>query len=445
MTSEDDRPVAKVMSPKVDPVRIGLLGCGIVGSAVCRQLQDNGDAIARRTGMRLELGAIAVRSLAKDRDCSVPKSLFTTDPASVVSDPDIHVVVEVIGGIEPARTLILEALQSGKPVVTANKELISTLGSELFRAAASTGTDLLFEAAVGGGIPIIRPLRDSLAGESVARVVGILNGTTNFVLTRMWEEGRSLHDAVAEAQELGYAERDPSADIEGYDAAAKTAILASIAFDTRITQGDVYREGISRITPSDMKFADRLGYVIKLLSIAELSGGEVQARVHPSMIPKSHPLASVRDSFNAIFVEGEHVGELMFFGRGAGGGPTATSVLADILEAARHLRFGGQAPSVDSTRKLPIRSFDETCTQYYLLLEVVDRPGVLAKIASCFGAHGVSIASVWQEGHGEAAQLVIVTHTAREKDFQATLHDLKALDVVSSVISVLRVEDEEGG
>ena len=445
MTSEDDRPVAKVMSPKVDPVRIGLLGCGIVGSAVCRQLQDNGDAIARRTGMRLELGAIAVRSLAKDRDCSVPKSLFTTDPASVVSDPDIHVVVEVIGGIEPARTLILEALQSGKPVVTANKELISTLGSELFRAAASTRTDLLFEAAVGGGIPIIRPLRDSLAGESVARVVGILNGTTNFVLTRMWEEGRSLHDAVAEAQELGYAERDPSADIEGYDAAAKTAILASIAFDTRITQGDVYREGISRITPSDMKFADRLGYVIKLLSIAELSGGEVQARVHPSMIPKSHPLASVRDSFNAIFVEGEHVGELMFFGRGAGGGPTATSVLADILEAARHLRFGGQAPSVDSTRKLPIRSFDETCTQYYLLLEVVDRPGVLAKIASCFGAHGVSIASVWQEGHGEAAQLVIVTHTAREKDFQATLHDLKALDVVSGVISVLRVEDEEGG
>jgi homoserine dehydrogenase len=426
-------------------IRVGLLGCGIVGSAVCRQLDANADSIARRTGLKIELAAVAVRSLAKDRDCSVPKSRFTTDAASVVNDPQIDVVVEVIGGIEPARTLILQALSAGKPVVTANKELVSTLGSELFEAAASAGRDLLFEAAVGGGIPIIRPLRDSLAGDRITKVVGILNGTTNYVLTKMAEEGVSLHEAVAEAQELGYAERDPTADVEGYDAAAKTAILAGIAFDTRITQGDVYREGITGITEADMQFANRLGYVIKLLSIAEFSDGEVQARVHPAMIPKSHPLASVRESFNAIFVETQHAGQLMFFGRGAGGGPTATSVTADILEAARHLRFGGEPASVHSTRTLPVRSFDETTTQYYLLLEVADRPGVLAKIASCFGAHGVSIASVWQEGHGETAQLVIVTHTAREKDFQATLHDVRTLDVVSRVVSVLRVEDEEEG
>ncbi len=424
-------------------IRVGLLGCGIVGSAVCRQLDSCSDSIARRTGMKIEIGKVAVRSLAKDRDCSVPKDRFTTDAASVVTDPDTDIVVEVIGGIEPARTLILQALSAGKPVVTANKELISTLGSELFEAAAQAGKDLLFEAAVGGGIPIIRPLRDSLAGEQIAKIVGILNGTTNYVLTKMSEAGVSLHDALAEAQELGYAERDPTADVEGYDAAAKTAILAGIAFDTRITQGDVYREGITGITQDDIKFANRLGYVIKLVSIAELADGEVQVRVHPAMLPKSHPLASVRESFNAIFVEGERAGELMFFGRGAGGGPTAISVVADILEAARHLRFGGEPSSLHSTRVLPVRSFDETTTQYYLLLEVVDRPGVLAKIASCFGAHNVSIASVWQEGHGETAQLVIVTHTAREKDFQSTLHDIRGLDVVTRVISVLRVEDEE--
>ncbi len=426
-------------------VRVGILGCGIVGSAVCRQLEANRDSIARRTGLKLEVGSIAVRSLAKDRDCNVPRSRFTTDATAVVTDPDVDVVVEVIGGIEPARTLILQALGAGKPVVTANKELISTLGPELFEAAASAGKDLLFEAAVGGGIPIIRPLRDSLSGERIARVVGILNGTTNYVLTKMSEEGISLHDALAEAQELGYAERDPTADVEGYDAAAKTAILASMAFDSRLTQGDVYREGITGITTADIDFAARLGYVIKLVAIAQLCDGEVEARVHPAMIPKGHPLASVRDSFNAVFVETESAGQLMFFGRGAGGGPTATSVIADILEAARHLRFGGEPASLHSTRTLPVKSFDEITTQYYLLLEVADRPGVLAKIASCFGAHGVSIASVWQEGHGETAQLVIVTHTARERDFQSTLHDVRKLDVVSRIVSVLRVEDEEGG
>ena len=425
------------------PVRIGLLGCGIVGSAVCRHLEANADDIAQKTGLKLEVAAAAVRSLSKDRDCNLPRERFTTDPTSIVERADIDIVVEVIGGIEPARTLILKALEAGKPVVTANKELISVLGTELFEAAAQARTEILFEASVGGGIPIIRPLRDSLAGERVRRVVGILNGTTNYVLTKMTERGSSLHDALARAQELGYAERDPTADIEGYDAAAKTAIIASMAFDTRVTAGEVFREGITGVTEADIRFADRLGYVIKLLSVAELSGGEVEVRVHPAMIPKTHPLASVRDSFNAIFVETEAAGELMFYGRGAGGDPTATSVIADIVEAARRLRFGGEPQVQIPTRRFPIKSFDDIETQYYLLLEVVDRPGVLAQIASCFGKNSVSIASVWQEGHGDNAQLVMITHSARERDFQATLHDLRALEVVTRVVSTLRVEDEE--
>lgn len=426
-------------------VRVGLLGCGIVGSAVCRHLDANADAIASRTGVKVEIAAAAVRSLVKDRDCNLPKERFTTDPLGVVHDPEIDVVVEVIGGIEPARTLILEALRSGKPVVTANKELVSTLGAELFEAAAASGTEILFEASVGGGIPIVRPLRDSLAGERVRKIVGILNGTTNFVLTRMTEDKASLHDALAKAQELGYAERDPTADVEGYDAAAKTAILASMAFDTRVTAGEVFREGITGVTEADIAFADRLGYVIKLLSVAELSDGEVEVRVHPTMVPKSHPLASVRDSYNAIFVETEAAGELMFYGRGAGGDPTAISVTADVIEASRRLVNGGSPFLQFPSKRMAVKSFDEFETQYYLLLEVVDRPGVLAKIASCFGKHSVSIASVWQEGHGESARLVMVTHTARERDFQATVHDIKQLDVVNRVVSVLRVEDEERG
>lgn len=423
-------------------IRVGLLGCGIVGSATCRLLAAHAEEIRLRTGCSVEISRVAVRNLSKDRDVDVPADRFTNDAHMVVKDPEIDIVVEVIGGIEPSRTLILEAIDSGKQVVTANKELISSLGGELIAAAEASGVDLLFEASVGGGIPIVRPLEESLAGEKVRSVIGILNGTTNYVLTRMTEEGLSLHDAVAEAQELGYAERDPSADVEGFDAAAKTAILASIAFDTKVTSGDVYREGISAVTQLDIALADRLGYVIKLLAVARLEGGEVEARVHPAMIPKSHPLASVRESFNAVFVEGNSVGELMFYGRGAGGGPTATSVVGDVVAAVRHLSEGGKAHRPHRLLDLPVRAFDEIRTQYYLLFEVADQPGVLAQIAAVFGAHEVSIAGVWQEGQGDQAQLVIITHRARERDLQETLHELRGLDVVVEIRSVLRVESE---
>src|ERR1700730_14577796 len=375
-------------------VRIGLLGCGNVGGALVAIIQRDADTIAARTGVRLEIARVAVRSTAKERTVPISIDLLTHDAASVVSDPDIDVVVEVIGGIEPARTLILEALKSGKPVVSANKELIANVGQELFEAAAAAGVDLLFEAAVGGGIPLIRPLRESLAGERIRRVTGIVNGTTNFILTRMTEEGADYHAALAEAQQLGYAERDPTADVEGFDAGAKAAILASIAFGGRVVAGDVYREGISGITAADIAYASRLGYVVKLVAVAEqLPGGDVAVRVHPAMVPAAHPLASVRDSFNAVFIEGESVGELMLYGRGAGGMPSASAVLGDLIDAAHNLRAGGvgRAPQPLPAR---LRSIDDLSSAYYLDLEVVDRPGVLAAVAGVMGAHDVSIKSM---------------------------------------------------
>ncbi|HEX9970039.1 MAG TPA: homoserine dehydrogenase, partial [Acidimicrobiales bacterium] len=361
---------------------------------------------------------------------------------SVVADPDIDVIVEVIGGIEPARSLILHALKAGKPVVTANKELLANVGSELFEAAAASGVDLLYEASVAGGIPLIRPLRESLAGERIKRVMGIVNGTTNFILTRMTEEGMSYADALAEAQGLGYAERDPTADVEGYDAGAKAAIIASIAFGVRVVAGDVYREGISGITAADIAFARRLGYVVKLLAIAENFDGEVAVRVHPAMIPATHPLASVRESFNAVFIEGEAVGELMLYGRGAGGMPTASAVLGDLIDAAHNLRSGGSGRTAPVGRTV-MRPIDDLSSQYYLDLMVDDRPGVLAAVAGVFGEHGVSIRSMEQEGLGAEARLVFITHTARERDMQATIHGLRQLDAVERIGSLLRVVGPE--
>jgi homoserine dehydrogenase len=356
----------------------------------------------------------------------------------VVGAADVDVVVEVIGGIEPARELITTALAAGKPVVTANKELLANVGAELFAAAEAAGVDLLFEAAVAGGIPLIRPLRESLIGERITRVMGIVNGTTNFILTRMTEEGADYADALAEAQRLGYAERDPTADVEGYDAGAKAAIIASIAFGTRVVAGDVYHEGISNITAADIAFAKRLGYVVKLLAIAEQVDGSVGVRVHPAMVPVTHPLAAVRDSYNAVFVEGEAVGNLMFYGRGAGGAPTASAVLGDLIDAATNLKRGASA-SIGALGKAQLRSIDEACSEYYLNLEVADRPGVLASVAGVFAKHDVSIRSMEQEGLGDEARLIFITHTAREADVQATLHDLRELDVVDRVGSLLRV------
>ena len=425
------------------PVRVGVLGCGNVGAALVGLLIDEGDAIEARTGLRLEVARVAVRNMSKDRPVALAEGVLTNDAAAIVDDPTIDVVVEMIGGIEPARTLVLDALKAGKPVVTANKELLANVGADLFTAAEAAGRDLLFEAAVGGGIPIIRPLRESLVGERIRRVIGIVNGTTNYILTRMSEEGAAYGDALADAQSLGYAERDPTADVEGYDAGAKAAILASIAFGASVVAGDVYHEGISQVTVDDIAFAHRLGYEVKLLAIAEQGDdGRVAVRVHPAMLPKSHPLASVRDSFNAVFVEGDAVGQLMFYGRGAGGRPTASAVLGDLIDAAVNLRRGAHA-TVGTLPRATIQPIDEVRSEFYLNLEVLDQPGVLHKVSGVFAEHAVSIRSMEQDDLGgddeERARIVFITHEAPEAAVQATLQDLRKLDVVRTITSVLRV------
>jgi homoserine dehydrogenase len=431
------------------PVRVGLLGCGNVGGALAQLLLDDADRIRSRTGLRFELRAVAVRSQTRERRVSLPAGLLTTDGHAVASSADIDVLVETIGGIEPARSLILAALKAGKPVVTANKELLANCGAELFEAAATAGVDLLFEASVAGGIPIIRPLRESLAGEHVRRVMGIVNGTTNFILTRMSEGGENYHDALAEAQSLGYAERDPTADVEGFDAAAKAAILANVAFGVRVVAGDVYREGISELTPSDIAMADRMGYVLKLLAIVAQDDGDgddtppgVAVRVHPAMVPATHPLASVRDSYNAVFVEGDSVGQLMLLGRGAGGPPTASAVLGDLIDAAHNLRNRSAGRTV-ALRESAIRPIDDLLSAYYLRLLVADRPGVLHAVSGVFGRHDVSIRSMEQEtdeeAGGDEARLVFVTHPARERNVQACLHELRTLDVVDRIGGLIRV------
>jgi len=422
-------------------IRVGLLGCGNVGAALAQLLLRDGDDIQSRTGIRLQLAAVAVHSLARERPVQLPPGLLTTDTQSVVNDPNIDVVVEVIGGIEPARGLILAALKGHKPVVTANKELLANVGAELFEAANAGGVDLLFEAAVAGGIPLIRPLRESLAGERIHRMMGIVNGTTNFVLTKMTEAGASYHDALAEAQHLGYAERDPTADVEGYDAAAKAAILACVAFGVKVVAGDVYREGISAVTVDDIAFAGRLGYVIKLLAIIEKGDRDMVAvRVHPAMVPVTHPLAAVRDSFNAVFVEGDAVGELMFLGRGAGGMPTASAVLGDLLDAAHNLSTGGAGRTI-TLRPASIFPIDELRSEYYLSVDVADKPGVLHAVSGVLGNHNVSIRLMEQFGLGAEARIVIIVHPALERDVQACLRDLRQLDVVDRTGGLLRVVD----
>ena len=425
-------------------VNIGVLGCGNVGAALIELVGSRGAEILDRTGVELRVTRVAVRSLSKERGVDLDPSVVTTDAHSVVTDPTVDLVVEAIGGIEPARELIATALKGGKPVVTANKELLANVGAELYADADATGVDLLFEAAVAGGIPIIRPLRESLVGEDISRVMGIVNGTTNYILTKMSEEGWTYAAALAEAQSLGYAERDPTADVEGFDAGAKAAIIATIAFGAKVVAGDVYHEGISNISPTDIEFAARLGYVIKLLAIAErFDDGTVAVRVHPAMVPDEHPLASVRDSFNAVFVQGEAVGDLMFYGRGAGGFPTASAVLGDVVDAAANLAKGTHA-TIGSFGRAELRPVDDLVSPYYVNLQVRDQPGVLAAVAGVFGSHEVSIRSMEQEGlpDGEtqdAARLIFITHAAREADVRATLHELRGLDAVTSVGSVLRV------
>ncbi|MFV0317182.1 MAG: homoserine dehydrogenase [Microthrixaceae bacterium] len=430
-------------------VNIGVLGCGNVGAALINLVAERGDEIESRTGIRLEVIRVAVRSLSKERDVNLPAKAFTTSADEVVDDASVDLVVEVIGGIEPARELILRALATGKPVVTANKELLANHGAELYGASDDAGVDLLFEAAVAGGIPLIRPLRESLVGEDVSRVMGIVNGTTNYILTKMTEEGWSYSEALAEAQSLGYAERDPTADVEGFDAGAKAAIISTIAFGQKVVAGDVSHEGISGITSTDIDFARRLGYQIKLLALCDrLDDGSVAVRVHPTMVPDQHPLASVRDSFNAVFVEGDAVGDLMFFGRGAGGFPTASAVLGDVVDAAANLTKATHA-SLGSFSKAKVRPIDDLHYRYYLNLEVADEPGVLASVAGLFGKHDVSIRSMEQQSldatatststTGGLARLIFITHDAKEADVMATLHELRDLSAVVGVGSVLRV------
>ena len=425
-------------------IRIGVLGCGNVGASFVELVADRRKEIEARTGVQLEVVRIAVRNLARGRDVEIDAALLTNEAATVVGDPDVDVVVEVIGGIEPARELILAALAAGKPVVTANKELLANVGVELFEVAEQVGVDLLFEAAVAGGIPIMRALRESLRGEPISRVMGIVNGTTNYILTKMSEQQMPYTAALAEAQRLGYAERDPTADVEGFDAAAKAAIIATIASGTKVVAGQVYHEGISNLTLADIDVARRLGYVVKLLAVVDVNrdagGGEgsVGVRVHPAMLPTQHPLASVRDSYNAVFVEGDAVGSLMFYGRGAGGQPTASAVLGDVIDAAVNLVKGTHG-SLGTFGRSRIRPIDELTSEYLIGLEVADQPGVLHAVTGVLAAHGVSIRAAEQEGLGPDARLFFITHDARESAVQATVHDLRELPSVRSVDALLRV------
>ena len=424
------------------PLRVALLGCGTVGSEVVRLLHTSADDLAARIGAPLEIAGIAVRRLGKRRDLPVDDGIFTTDAAALVARDDVDLVVEVIGGIEPARTLLLAALGAGKGVVTANKALLAEDGATLYAAARASGADLYYEASVAGAIPLLRPLRESLAGDQITRVMGIVNGTTNFVLTRMDEAGMGFADALDEATALGYAEADPTADVEGFDAAAKAAILAGLAFHTRVTAADVHREGITEVTAADVASAKEMGCVVKLLAIAEKDGDAVGVRVHPAMIPRSHPLGSVREAYNAVFVEGASAGQLMFYGRGAGGSPTASAVLGDLVAVARNTLSGARGAGESSYADLRIRPMGEVITRYHISLDVADKAGVLAAVANSFAAHDVSIRTVRQEGHAGDASLVVVTHTATDAALRAVVEELRALDAVRAVASVMRVEGE---
>jgi homoserine dehydrogenase len=426
--------------PSERVVRIAVLGCGNVGSALVGILQDRAEALAVQSGARLEIAGIAVADRSLARGSHIPLDLVTDDAARLVADPSIDVVVELVGGTVAAGELVRAALQLGKPVVTANKALLASAEGVALRSLAKKhGVDLLYEAAVAGAIPLVRALRESLTGERIHRVMGIVNGTTNFILTKMSEQGADYADVLAEAQELGLAERDPTADVEGFDAAAKAAILAGVAFGYDVAAPDVMREGITAIRAVDVEFADRLGFAVKLLAIVERTGGDaLSVRVHPAMVSKSHPLAGVRNAFNAVFIEGEAAGELMLYGQGAGGLPTASAVVGDLIDAVRNRLAGTTAPSPERqpARLLPEAELE---TQCYVSLDVVDRPGVLAAVTKVFGDNNVSIRSMEQDGYAGEARLAFVTHLAREGDLRSTLGALAELDTVERIGGVMRI------
>ena len=423
-------------------LKLALLGCGTVGSEVYRLLAQQSDDLAARIGARLEVVGVAVRRPGRARAVPVDAALLTGDAMELVTRPDVDIVIEVIGGIEPVRSVLLAAMKSGKSVVSANKALLAEDGATLHEAARENGADLYYEAAVAGAIPLLRPLRESLAGDEVHRVLGIVNGTTNYILDRMDTSGAGFADALEEAQALGYAEPDPTADIEGFDAAAKAAILAGLAFHTGVTAADVYREGITGVTAADIASARELGHVVKLLAICERRNGGVSVRAHPAMIPRTHPLAGVREAYNAVFVEAEAAGRLMFYGAGAGGVPTASAVLGDVVAVARNRIAGTRGPDASTYARLPALPMGEARTRYHVALDVADRPGVLARVAETYARHEVSIKAVRQEGRGEDAQLVIVTHIAPDAALSRCVTELEMMDCVRAVASVMRVEGE---
>ena len=432
------------MNQTLPTLKVALLGCGVVGTDVARLLTEQADDLALRVGARLELAGIAVRRVGHRRSATIDRSLLTADPLALATRPDVDIVVEVIGGIEPARSLLLAALKGGKPVVTANKALLAENGAEIYGAAREYGADLYYEASVAGAIPILRPLRESLAGDTVHRVLGIVNGTTNFILDKMDSTGAGYQEALDEATALGYAEADPTADVEGFDAAAKAAILAGIGFHTRVRLDDVYREGMTEVTAADFASAKQMGCTIKLLAICERAkdGESVTARVHPAMIPLSHPLASVRGAYNAVFVESDAAGQLMFYGPGAGGAPTASAVLGDIVAVCRNKLSGTTGPGESAYTRLPVSHMGEVVTRYHISLDVADKPGVLAQVATVFAEHGVSIDTVRQQGKDGEASLVVVTHRASDAALGGTVEALRKLDTVRGVASIMRVEGE---
>jgi homoserine dehydrogenase len=421
-------------------LKVGMLGCGVVGSQIARLLVENKSDLTSRAGANLELVKVAVKNIKTKRE-GIPSNLLTDDANSIVNDPEIDLIIEVIGGITPAKELILTAIKNGKSVVTANKALLAQAGAELYTAADNANVDLYYEAAVAGAIPILRPLRESLVGDQVLRIMGIVNGTTNYILTKMDESGTAFEDALKQAQALGFAEADPTADVEAIDAASKAAILAGLAFHSRVSDTDVYREGITKITATDVKVAKAMDMVIKLLAIAELTPeGEISVRVHPALLSRTHPLASVRESFNAVFVEAKSAGQLMFYGRGAGGAPTASAILGDLVAVARHKVSGGIGPKESDYADLKIAKIGQTKTRYLIRLNVADKPGVLESVAHVFASHGVSIQTVRQTGAGDKAELIVMTHSSTESALSETVKDLSKLPAVTDVASVLRVE-----
>ncbi len=425
-------------------VGVALLGMGTVGAEVLRLLEERSEEFAARIGGPLKVRGIAVSNLSKPRP-GVDQEKLTDDALSLVRRDDIDLVIEVIGGIDYPREVVLAALRSGKSVVTANKALIAAHADELSAAADESGVDLFFEAAVAAAIPVVGPLRRSLAGDKVNQVMGIVNGTTNFILDAMYSRGASYDEMLAEATELGYAEADPSADVDGFDAASKAAILASLAFHTRVSGEDVHTEGIRDITVADIEAAKAANSTIKLLAICERLVDEqgkesVSARVYPALIPVSHPLSSVSESYNAVFVEAESAGRLMFYGNGAGGGPTASAVLGDVVAVARNIVLGGRGPGESTYASLPIANFGEIRTRYHVDMQVDDRLGVLAEVASVFSEQGVSLKTVRQEGLNDGARLVVITHSAKERDLEETVEKLKQLDAVKRIDSVIRME-----